>query len=522
VFVATIIGTSGVPAMELAWVTPAILAACIGLASGTLAIDGLLQPRRRALAYAVGVAGSSFVAWTAVGYGANLLLDPIALALILAAVLAAFRRRGVIVGVLLVAAAGITHWVFAAIVIAILGALALALLLAARLPAGSRPPGGAAWRVGGMALGGSAIAVALLAVPELSWSIPTIDPAEREPLKVSERLPSMALWLTGPIAVVGGILGLGRGSLQRRWMAGLLLGWVAIGLLGVAGWFLGFPTPPYRSAGFALGIPLLIVFAAAELGDRLLGGRGPVRSVARAVLILTTAAALAAVGASVWWTEQPKIRATGFQQLETVERYLDAVGFEGDVLFTQRTAATVGLREPSLRAVFPLELTHRAAFHELRFPRSGERLDAPADAVVVYLSAYDRRPAPPGATLAPGVVVLQGPPLTADFEPAPAFEAPPPSELIGVAVGALVVLGLVGSGWTWLLELGTVGRIGLAPVLGAAMVPLVGLVTSRLGLPFDRTGSAVLLAGVLALGWAAGAAAWLARRRTPGRHARGS
>ncbi len=200
IVVSTFRGVAGAPPLTAAWVAPAVLAVAVALAAGALATDGLREPRRRSAAYAVGVGASGFIAWTAVGYAANLMLDPVALALVLAAILAAFTRRGVLAGIALVLGAALIHWMFALVILGLLLALAVALALGARLPGVWAPPDDAARRVL-LLLGGGVVAgvVGLGLSPAFPSHVFLVEPGTSGDAKAEQRLPGLALWLTLPL-----------------------------------------------------------------------------------------------------------------------------------------------------------------------------------------------------------------------------------------------------------------------------------------------------------------------------------
>ncbi len=514
--VATFMGLTGNDALTIVWMTPALLAVVIALAAGSLASDGLQEPRRRSFAYALAVGGSSFVAWTAVGYASNLMLDPIALTIVLLAVLAAFRGKGVAAGALMVVGGILMHWLLALVIVGLLTVFGLMLGLGHRFPARFRPPDRSGRRVFTMLGSGVAVAGAAFALaPELPSIVPTVDPGQKGTKKIVERLPSMALWLTLPLAALGSMAGMRERAVQRRWTAGLLGAWALLALVGVVGWYvLDLPTPPYRFAGFALAIPLLIVLAAAIAADRIRAKGGAIRGAIAVLVVIVVAGAIAASGAGVWWSQESRLQGGWFGQLETVQRYVTATDFEGQVFLTYPASRASAVRTASVRAALPRELAHRTRFEQIVLPGVGTTLAVPPDAAVLFLSLFDGRPAPPGTTLAPGVILLQGPVPPGPLEAALARTAPPPSSLVFLVLGSLALLALMGSGWTGLTGVDPVGRAVLAPSFGLAMLVVIGLLWSRSGLGFDRLGSMGLVVLVTVVGWVVDVAAgWFTRRR---------
>jgi hypothetical protein len=126
---------------------------------------------------------------------------------------------------------------------------------------------------------------------------------------------------------------------------------------------------------------------------------------------------------------------------------------------------------------------------------------------------YDEAVALGALVVAPGVAVLRSPPGFGVPAPAPA----PPSAYPGLwpALGwgllLLLLLGLAGSGWSWLALGGDPGRgvdprafVAMAPALGAAGLVLAGLVASDVGARLAGPWGVAVLLALAAAGWAAG------------------
>src|SRR6185436_3951677 len=129
--------------------------------------------------------------------------------------------------------------------------------------------------------------------------------------------------------------------------------------------------------------------------------------------------------------------------------------------------------------------------------------DAPVEgAPTFYLTAYNRATAPSGArALGPGVFLLEGPSPSMPVTPAVTPRAPAAPSLIAITLACLSLLGLAGSGWSVAFSDGSaLARVGLAPVIGLAVIGLVGLVSSRLGLGLG-VGSWVIVAIATIGGW---------------------
>ena len=97
-----------------AWIAPGVLAAVIALAAGTLAVDAMSGRRWFAIAAAVGLGSSAFVAWTAVGYASNLLFDTVAVALVAVMLHAMAGGQGAVpASAILLGGGAAIHWMFA-------------------------------------------------------------------------------------------------------------------------------------------------------------------------------------------------------------------------------------------------------------------------------------------------------------------------------------------------------------------------------------------------------------------------
>ena len=96
-------------------------------------------------ALGAGLAASPFVALTAIGYAPNVLVDVLGVAAVALAVRVRSGGGGVVGLVVLLAAAVITHWLFAFLLVLLLGAYAAGVALATWLRRGAnhtwRDPG---------------------------------------------------------------------------------------------------------------------------------------------------------------------------------------------------------------------------------------------------------------------------------------------------------------------------------------------------------------------------------------------
>jgi hypothetical protein len=130
----------------------------------------------------------------------------------------------------------------------------------------------------------------------------------------------------------------------------------------------------------------------------------------------------------------------------------------------------------------------------------------------VPLPAWDRVSASARDTM-PGIAVLRGPTPSA-MTPVDGISLPPPDAAIRV-VAVIVLLGLLGAGWsTWVLRGAPVpDRVALAPAFGLALVILMSMTLSIAGSnPAGPLGvvATIVVAGA---GWVATLPRWRAARR---------
>ncbi|MCD6020647.1 MAG: hypothetical protein K0R20_357 [Actinomycetia bacterium] len=497
--------TTGLSSLSLMWLAPALFSAALGLATGSLASDGALERRARSGAIAVAVGGSAFVAWTAVGYAANLALDVVAMAAAVMTLEVARGRRGVWAGAVLVVGAVLLHWMFALLFVAILAVTAV--IRSVRLgDEEDRSPRVALGRLARMLAIGTVVGVIglLLLAPQRPSRLPEVDPARPGPAgRVELRLPALALPVTIPLAALGSALLV---SDRRRRSAGVLLGiWASLGVISIVAWFLlELPLPPYRWAGFALGIPIALVLGAFAAGD-LLERRGR-----RLLASLAIAGALAATiglvgaGASVWWSREPTLEADEFGQLRTLSSYVGSLPPQTRIVILIEAYRE---RAPFNRAwtVLPADRLRFITMIPARIDEHAPDLGLPpaarerAGTVVVSLDAY-REPPGVGRSLGPGVHLIFGPdPEGIQVGQPP--RAPPPIHLAASVVVLLALLAFSGGGWASLTDLPGIGVMSVAPAFGVGILTSVGLLASRAGVPLHPPWGTVLVAAVGIAGW---------------------
>jgi hypothetical protein len=108
------------------------------------------------------------------------------------------------------------------------------------------------------------------------------------------------------------------------------------------------------------------------------------------------------------------------------------------------------------------------------------------------------------------VSVVGGPPLV--------VEASVPrvgwGSLIAMTTAGLLLLSLLGAGWSWsLVPADRLARLGLAPAMGAAVAVLAGTIADRAGVDFGGPAAVWTLVGTAVSGWAPAVARAMGDRR---------
>lgn len=499
----------GVRPFTFAWLSPALLAVVAGLAAGVVAVEGLREPTWRGPLYAIGMGSSVLIAWTAVGYAANLMLDGTSLAIAAVVLLMPRRRASWPVAAILLACAALIHWMFASVFAAILLAYAGAAVSARALRRSSRVdtveadtemPSPRA--LGSMLLVGClAGALVLFALPpEIGLSPPNLSVASAPrsvSVKLQARDSAIITWAGVPLAIAALVAAF---RTWRRWPALLLGIWASLALVGgVAWWVLRLPAPPYRWTAFALGLPMLAIAAGPWAGDALAGRVGPVARRIGAATALLVSVALVAGGANYWWGQRSHTSVEQRLQLDTITRYVEALpsGTPISILVSR------GGRLP-FDSVFSGLPAERLPDIDLiaappRWDRPGYQPQATLPGgVVLAPSTYLKADAPIGTEIGPGVSLLVGPPPATTLPAPVAPRAPSAPRLAWYLVLALAGLWLAGVGWAALLRMRVVSRIAIAPALGMSMMALVGTSLGRLGVRPSGPG-ALLILGVTTL-----------------------
>jgi hypothetical protein len=502
--------------LTLAWITPALFASAIAIAFGSFVAATLREPGRLTGAVGLAVAGSAFVAWTAVGYATNLAIDAVAVAAAAVVARSAFGSRGRAAILVLIVGGALIHWAFALAIAILLASWALLLCAWRELERRRRGPEEVpgARRAAWVLLGTIVVAVALGAIalfviaPELPQRPPR-TPGQAQ-ARIDERLPDLALPISFPLAVVGfGIVAVTEPKTPlRRWGAGFLLIWASLAVAGLIAWHSpSLPAPPpYRTAGFALGIPALVVLGPLAIRGWL-GRRIGVAGVALGVVAAVAATVwLTATGARVWSEQPVHFTAAERGELDTLSSYLEGVPQGVRIVVPARP--TVGA-VPKFRVIAGIP-PERAPF--VRMPRRFIEPEAknlglhlgpldPRTTVVVALRAFLPQVPSIGRLIGPGVWLIVGPEPGA-VEPGVPARAPNGAALVILWVAGLGVLIVAGAGWSrGLTDLSVLGALGLAPAFGLSALGLIGSIAGRLGVPLNGGGAIAVLIVTAALGW---------------------
>ena len=521
---------TGTDALTFTVVLRAIAAVAIGLAAGAMAVEALREPRWAFAAFVVGLGASAAVVGTAVGSLDQLLADVLLVAAAAVAPLVAAGRKGTLALGVLFAAAAATHWVFAGLFLLLLAGVALALLPGSLTShrAGATwtaTPSGRLFRAALVAVAAGVVTLAIL--PALPHRLPPAI-GDRGNLL---RLDAYELALVLPLAALGFVLTFRRSDGSRRAALTLLGLWAAtVPLAMLVSAVLPTPIKLFRVAPFALGIPALVtlflVTVAKEAGSR--WGR------AGAVLgaVVLAGGLFWASGSSVSSFDEAAAASITerLTQARTAGRYLDGVSRAGrPVIFVTegnprlldrvvRSAVPPDLiadtwvfvgRPSDLAAAGPVDDPSRPRLTEIAQKWWAAAWPDPSqvfarDPLVIRIGPAGRTD---GASeegafeLAPGVEVVRGPPPAASFGPPAPFRATW-TELLVATVLALVVLIVVGGGWTLsMLEVSRFAAFGLAPAFGIAALILGGTVASRLGLSLARPRGSLIVLAIGGVGW---------------------
>jgi hypothetical protein len=547
---------TGLSQLETTVVLSLVLVSLLALAVGAFARVGLGLDRWR---WALVVAATGIVLGPTHLVGENLsnALN-IALEIGAAACLAAFigRGRGMVAAVVLLVAGGLTHWDFVAL-FAVVMAVAFFMSLPSSLRerregvAPIRTESGALAALG--ALTGSVLLVVVGGV--LRAPFRTVEIGNDELLfRRKFRTDVARLAVPGVAGLVGPwALFRGEGSMdaeperRRAFAVRLLRAWTYVMAAGMIVGLLTFALPPARflahlvalPGAITVGVALAAAGTWARLRARTRWGSRRWPSIASIAVIVSALAGLAVPGVLRWYRYPVLLEPAAVQQARTADRYLQTLPDHRPVVFL----VDYGGRPGSLSAILKERTIRMGLSPERQLDAhvfvgtvadllAGRRTPAPDERAERFTRRYwdDVRPLlaadPPVIVLramarseyrevlslgarevAPDVAVLGG------ARPASTIAAAPPPDEVpslpeGIAYG-LVILALLtvaGAGWTRTLLGGSRApetMVALAPVTGAAVLILGGLVAAEVGIRLSPIGAAVTwvaisLAGLVA------------------------
>lgn len=552
---------SGLSQVTLAAILPLVLASVFALAIGALGCEGL-GGRRSFWAISIVLAGAALGLTRLPGENVanllNLLLTVGGLAFLCRWVAG---NGGIWGAVLTLVAAGLAHWLFLGISLAVLAVAAVLALPSSMADAREGVPvlrteAGAAMATGAATAGLLAALILVLDAPLRTFE------GNQDPRRFLPKLRNDAARLPflTPVAVTGALL-LWRGRREealgdakghvlrapapadraRRFVLRVLVAWSAVCLLGLIASALTRALPPHRFLALLVAVPGAIALAAAVafVHARLRVGR-PVA----AVITTLAVAALAVPSAVAWYGKGPGqwMNAATLREARAAGQYISTMPPRLPVVFLVSPlggagALSAALKERTIRAGLPADLLEDSHFFVGDLPdllagrrtvvRNPEtnRVTLPYwndvrpvlrhDPLVVVMRsaaarAFREARNTNGATLlAPGVALLR----RSGETPAPVPVRPPPVRLPGVvsaALQALLLLGLMavaGAGWTLALHAPSGSRgwapeavLPLSPVVGSAVLMIVALPLNLARVEFTRAAALAVFLVVAAGG----------------------
>jgi hypothetical protein len=549
VFAALLDGLFGIEPYRLMFSLPAIASVIVALAAGGFAIGALEEPPWTFGVYAIGVGASTHMARIAVGSHDNAFVMGMLVALALTALLAAAGRPAIAGSIVLSAGAALAHWRFAVLFLPVLMALAIVLLPGslrrwkAGAPLGNTPSA----RLGLVLAGGAAAgAASMLMAPESLLRIDAgihIHPGKLA-AKTSSRLTPLRLPVTVTAAVAGAVSSWWPRSSLRRWAVITMVVWAASVLVAAAAYlWLDQPVPVYRVAAYALGVPMLAAAFVVGAGRSVWSRLGAPGTALAGLAIVAALAWTTAAAGSLWDEETPLMTQEKVLAMSGASAYLDRSSIDRPVIFLVSTPRLV----PTLRQVYagvpPRLITRTRVFvgtlpdllarrpttiapsleETSRSSLTAALEVADDDPVIVFLDAFNPRLDPPSGALevAPGVRIADtfsevpvGSPVAVSPAAASITGVSTPWSLAWVALAGLGLSFVIGSGWSWALVPTTwLGRLGVAPAFGAAILTLSATLADRSGVGFSRPGS-------LSIVFLSGSAGWLVALLLSGRRRR--
>ena len=540
----TIGGAFRLEPVEAVMLLGPVAAIAVGLAGAAVLEASLGAGLLRATAGAV--LTGAFAAYLAGGWLSNIVLTAAFLGALAALALSERSWRPVLAAAALLAAATLTHPLFATVAFSILALLVAALgreaLALAR--GGRRVQDTSAFRVWAAAVGGASVGLLGL-LPTLGAAPVPGDTSQDGFLRrygsgdllrnrYRERFAGDLTRAAVPLAAgaslaAGGWWWRDTDSSGRRYLLRVLLAWAAVALVGlillrVTGW-----GPPYRLLAFSFFVPLAAAWGLDQVARR-----------RRSLAVLGALAAVAFAVASMygWYRQSPNLSPDDLLDVRRAGVAVAAVPDGTPVVVlveTDQPAAAFHITRMAnlLRMELPADrlpgtriaVGSPSDFRAGRATLTGDRehdLVARAylreaasvrqDAALVVLERFNPQAFPDavrlGREVLPGVAVVG--PVHAPVGDVSAGQVPGLDgvEVVLLSVGAVALLTLVGAGWArWALP-GLPARtaISLAPSVGLAVIVLTGLLADLLG---ATPGGAWSLSAT----GAAGAGGYVAARR---------
>jgi hypothetical protein len=334
------------------------------------------------------------------------------------------------------------------------------------------------------------------------------------------RLHQTVRYIAFPLAAMGGFL-LARLPVPatrrpaRNLFLSLMVAWVAMTVLAGAAQLAGIPVAGGRLLSYLFAIPILtgvMVWLLARSAFERMGRVGVAIGVAVVVLAVGVFGAVAYKGGRGL---KPWMEPDAVQQIATTGVYIDRFAPGRDVVFViatpkRRDNDTLGRWWYVIRAILPPHQVPRA-HRFIGSPRDYEAaIRSGSSALPTDIRAVRGRPplavviqrynpsgfeevasASPGQLVAEGVLTLDGP---IPSQPVSAVRAPEARTsafgLIWVGAVIVLILFVVGTGWAVaLLPADPVVVMGLAPVLGAAVLAMVALLWDLVRFRFGPAGA---------------------------------
>jgi hypothetical protein len=559
----------GVSPFRVAAVLPSVAAAATGLAAGAFVGAALGRSWWEQALVALGVGTSTLMVRLAgpETYQDNLFAAAVFMAAAIPIALSMRDRRALLPAILLFGTGGVIHWAFFVFMVGVLGLAALAYL-----PSSFRswrlhqtgPLDTPSARLGEIAAGAGALAGAtIFGVLATNTRSPRLSQSEFA-RKLRHDIGRYKFPILLPVAALGGasIVPARKGKTadaERAWFVlTFLLSWCAVTLAGYLGFkVLHLHIPAHRFLAFALALPLLGTLGVLWMGRLAARATKPIVGI---LLVAVLGAAAAYVSHVQWFNVRTLMDPAKIQDATTANAYLGAAGIDPSrpIVFIVKDDnndwSYTALMGHMIRAALPADrigetylfvgspddyLAGRPTGEpgsggdiSTRYFESVQSTYARDPVALILASTNDAYFGPwvqahPLNVVGPNVALVRGP-----FLPQAPHErggplvattvAAPPSpvgriasvKLALMAVGSLVVLFLVGSGWTAAL----LGRwlrrqegLAVAPAVGIATLVMGGILLDRLGVRIRGAGGVAVPLLVAAAGW--GVAAIAHRRR---------